>query len=96
MIGIFNYPVKVLRFLKLKRRLRKAIRKGEERVQRKPMYKSRTVWGGVLVATGMLLVAIGKVVGGEAPLEAVIPQIVEAVGLAVGVLGLRGAIEQLK
>lgn len=53
----------------------------------KPLWKSKTVWGTLIIAAGLLIETL-------APDLAQVGQILEALGLALGGIGLRAALRK--
>ena len=61
----------------------------------KPMLKSATVWGAILLAAGTLFTLLGQWLGGSMDFATALPKLVEIVGVLVVILGGRRAIGAL-
>jgi len=59
------------------------------------MTKSRTIWGGAIIAAGTVFAALGPIIGGEMTLQDGLPELVTAIGIFLGAIGLRGAIGKI-
>ena len=58
----------------------------------KPMLKSATVWGAILLAAGTLFTLLGQWLGGSMDFATALPKLIEVVGMLVVIIGGRRAI----
>ena len=57
----------------------------------KDWYKSKAIWGGLLVIFGGVITAIGQFLNGTIDASSLITQIVPIVGTGLGIVGIRTA-----
>ena len=57
----------------------------------KNWYESKGVWGGLLVAAGGVLTALGQFLSGQLDLSSLFSQVVPLIGTGLGIIGIRVA-----
>ena len=57
----------------------------------KPLFKSKAVWGSILIAVGGLMTLVGQLASGTLDFSSFLTQIVPQLGIALGIFGIRFA-----
>jgi hypothetical protein len=60
-------------------------------IDTKPWYKSKAMWGAVLIAAGTTIKLVGDFLSGNIDPGTMVNQIIPQIGIVIGIVGLRTA-----